>query len=155
MVNILGYLALITTVTCLCLTTPPGVAQWPDLTWPRWPDMTDTSVWTGRDMTPDMTWGMTTWPDIRVWTGWDNTPGPGTGADRPWCSVTTRGNTSLRWDYWVCLEMNETTILCFQISLSKNTIVRVLDGMPHSDWWRVETDQGSSGFYPSNYLRHI
>jgi len=42
-----------------------------------------------------------------------------------------------------------------EISLVKNTVVRILDGKPQSDWWRVETEQGLSGYYPSSYLRHI
>lgn len=42
-----------------------------------------------------------------------------------------------------------------ELSLAANTVVRVLEGRPHSDWWRVETEQGLSGFYPATYLRHI
>ena len=46
----------------------------------------------------------------------------------------------------------------FQISLDKNTVVRVLEGLQSSDtkqWWRVQTEQGMAGFYPALYLRQI
>ena len=46
-------------------------------------------------------------------------------------------------------------LLPTQLSLAANTVVRVLEGRPHSDWWRVETEQGLSGFYPATFLRHI
>jgi len=42
-----------------------------------------------------------------------------------------------------------------EISLSKNNVVNVLEGSFNSEWWRVETEQGSQGFYPANFLRQI
>jgi len=42
-----------------------------------------------------------------------------------------------------------------EISLSKNSVVSVLEGHQSSEWWKVETDQGTQGFYPSNFLRNI
>jgi len=45
-----------------------------------------------------------------------------------------------------------------EISLDKNTVVRVMEGAQSSDtkqWWRVQTDQGMAGFYPALYLRQI
>merc|ERR1719320_861892 len=42
-----------------------------------------------------------------------------------------------------------------EISLSKNTVVNVLEGSHNTEWWKVETESGIQGFYPANFLRHI
>jgi len=42
-----------------------------------------------------------------------------------------------------------------EISLSKNTVVNVLEGSHNTEWWKVETEGGIQGFYPANFLRQI
>lgn len=42
-----------------------------------------------------------------------------------------------------------------EVSLTKNSVVGVLEGQQSSEWWRVETQQGVQGFYPANFLRQI
>ena len=66
----------------------------------------------------------------------------------------TEVSSSSSWHIYIS-NLSTYLLISTQLSLAANTVVRVLEGRPHSDWWRVETEQGLSGFYPATYLRHI
>ena len=137
MVNTLEYLCPALTITVTChLTTPPGEDPCQDMT--SVPSSGMIAMTSSRDM-------------------WVLTEANMTEQDIPrqLSSMTTRGNITQRLNILWGLDYFFDKDFVFQISLNKNCIVYVLDGRPHSDWWRVETEQGLSGFYPSNCLRQI